>query len=95
MASAVDSEARKSDAESDLEAFREEARAFLAENFPPELRGKNNILSSVEEAGEESEAEKAWRLATGEKGWGTPTWPSEYGGGGLTKIVDTVGEARR
>ena len=73
------------DTKADLDSFREEARAFLAENFPPELRGKNNLLSSVEEAGEESPAEKAWRVAMGEKGWGTPTWPKEYGGGGLTK----------
>ncbi|MBY8338049.1 acyl-CoA dehydrogenase family protein, partial [Alteriqipengyuania sp. NZ-12B] len=80
MASVAEPEAK-----ADLDAFREEVRAFLAENFPPELRGKNNLLSSVEEAGEESPAEKAWRLAMGEKGWGTPTWPKEYGGGGLTK----------
>ncbi|MEC8179700.1 MAG: acyl-CoA dehydrogenase family protein, partial [Pseudomonadota bacterium] len=80
MASVAEPEAK-----ADLDAFREEVRAFLAENFPSELRGKNNILSSVEEAGEESPAEKAWRLAMGEKGWGTPTWPKEYGGGGLTK----------
>ena len=73
------------DTRADLDSFREEARAFLAENFPPELRGKNNLLSSVEEAGEESPAEKAWRVAMGEKGWGTPTWPKEYGGGGLNR----------
>ena len=58
------------EAQNDLDTFREEARAFLAQNFPPELRGKNNILSSVEEAGKESPEEKAWRIAMGEKGWG-------------------------
>ena len=26
-----------------------------------------------------------WRVALGEKGWGTPTWPAEYGGGGLSQ----------
>jgi alkylation response protein AidB-like acyl-CoA dehydrogenase len=26
----------------------------------------------------------AWRKAIGEKGWATPTWPTEYGGGGLS-----------
>src|SRR5271163_4690575 len=25
-----------------------------------------------------------WRKAIGEKGWATPTWPSQYGGGGLS-----------
>ena len=85
MASAADADAPKADDASEIEAFREDARAFLAENFPPELRGKDNLLSSVEEAADESPAEKAWRTAMGEKGWGTPTWPKEYGGGGLTK----------
>ena len=28
---------------------------------------------------------EAWREAVGAKGWGTPTWPKEYGGGGLSK----------
>jgi alkylation response protein AidB-like acyl-CoA dehydrogenase len=26
-----------------------------------------------------------WKSAMGEKGWGTPTWPREFGGGGLTR----------
>src|SRR5690606_11023814 len=26
----------------------------------------------------------AWLERLGAKGWGTPTWPAEYGGGGLT-----------
>ncbi|MAO03893.1 MAG: acyl-CoA dehydrogenase [Citromicrobium sp.] len=85
MASAAEADAQNNAGPSDLDAFREEVREFLAANFPPELRGKSNILSSVEEAGEEGPAEKAWRLAMGEKGWGTPTWPKEYGGGGLTR----------
>ncbi|WP_370177904.1 acyl-CoA dehydrogenase family protein [Alteriqipengyuania sp.] len=85
MASVAEPDTQESGTKPDLDSFREEVRAFLAENFPPELRGKNNLLSSVEEAGQESAAEKAWRLAMGEKGWGTPTWPKEYGGGGLTK----------
>jgi alkylation response protein AidB-like acyl-CoA dehydrogenase len=67
------------------EAFREEARAFLAEHFPPELKGKSNTLASVEGPTDESLAQKSWREAMGSRGWGTPTWPKEYGGGGLTK----------
>jgi len=85
MASAAEADAQNNTGPSDLDAFREEVREFLAANFPPELRGKSNILSSVEEAGEEGPVEKTWRLAMGEKGWGTPTWPKEYGGGGLTR----------
>ena len=67
------------------EAFREEVKAFLAEHFPPELKGKSNMLASVEGPTEETPAQKAWREAMGGRGWGTPTWPREYGGGGLSK----------
>ena len=28
--------------------------------------------------------QELWRRRMGEKGWGTPTWPEEYGGGGLS-----------
>jgi alkylation response protein AidB-like acyl-CoA dehydrogenase len=31
-----------------------------------------------------------WRKRMGEKGWGTPTWPKEYGGGGLTNAQARV-----
>jgi alkylation response protein AidB-like acyl-CoA dehydrogenase len=67
------------------DAFREEVREFLAENFPPELKGKGNALASVEGPTREGPAEKAWREAMGARGWGVPTWPKEYGGGGLTR----------
>ncbi len=67
------------------DAFREEVRTFLAENFPPELKGKGNALASVEGPTAETELQKQWREAMGARGWGTPTWPKEYGGGGLNK----------
>ena len=80
MASLAEPESPTSD-----EDFRQEVQDFLAENFPPELKGKSNALSSVEGPTEESPAERAWREAMGAKGWGTPTWPAEYGGGGLSR----------
>ncbi|AKM07881.1 acyl-CoA dehydrogenase family protein [Pelagerythrobacter marensis] len=67
------------------DAFREEVRQFLAANFPPELKGKGNALASVEGPAQESDAQRKWREAMGERGWGTPTWPREYGGGGLPR----------
>ena len=73
------------DTQSEEAVFREEARQFLSENFPPELKGKSNALSSVEGPTQESDAQRRWREAMGERGWGTPTWPKEYGGGGLTR----------
>jgi acyl-CoA dehydrogenase len=31
----------------------------------------------------QSEAQKLWLQRMGERGWTVPTWPKEYGGGGL------------
>lgn len=73
-----------------LAEFRAEVQAFLAENFPPSLKGKSNAMRSVEGPGEETAEEKAWREAMGSRGWGTPTWPKEYGGGGLSKAEARV-----
>ena len=73
------------DLHSEEEAFRTEVQQFLAENFPAELKGKGNALSAIEGPDEESEAERQWREAMGARGWGVPTWPKEYGGGGLTR----------
>lgn len=67
------------------DAFREEVRAFLAENFASELKDNNNALSAVEGPISETPAQKQWREAMGARGWGTPTWPKEYGGGGLSR----------
>jgi alkylation response protein AidB-like acyl-CoA dehydrogenase len=68
--------------EVELEQFRDEARAWLQANFPAALAGKA-FLASVEVTTTHSDL-KAWRKAIGAKGWATPTWPAEYGGGGLT-----------
>jgi alkylation response protein AidB-like acyl-CoA dehydrogenase len=68
-----------------LDAFREEVRAFLTEHFPEELRGNDNAMSAVEGPSEETPAQRAWREAMGAKGWGVPTWPAQYGGGGLSR----------
>ncbi|RDE06772.1 acyl-CoA dehydrogenase family protein [Sphingomonas aracearum] len=67
------------------EDFRQEVRSWLAENFPPTLKGMDNALASVEGPTEETPEMTAWRRAMGEKGWGVPTWPKEYGGGGLSR----------
>src|SRR5579859_6299556 len=71
----------------DLEAFRAEARAWLEENFPEGFRREpsRQLTSAAGLADDESPDAKAWRKAMGEKGWGTPTWPAEYGGGGLSR----------
>ena len=67
------------------EAFRAEVKSFLDNNFPAELKGKGNAMAGVEGPTKETPTAKAWREAMGARGWGTPTWPKEYGGGGLSR----------
>ena len=67
-----------------LEDFRKEAADWLAENFPKSLVGKENVLATVEGEAKADPDAKAWKKAMGDKGWGTPTWPKAYGGGGLS-----------
>jgi alkylation response protein AidB-like acyl-CoA dehydrogenase len=66
----------------DLDAFRAEAREWIEANFPASLKGKPNPMMR-EERSAPSPDQDAWRKAMGEKGWGVPTWPTLYGGGGL------------
>ncbi|MCH4892522.1 acyl-CoA dehydrogenase [Sphingomonas sp. SFZ2018-12] len=75
---------RAEDVTDPLESFRATARAWLAEHFPPALKGKDHGLSALEGPSELSPDEAAWKKAIGEKGWSVPTWPVEYGGGGLS-----------
>jgi alkylation response protein AidB-like acyl-CoA dehydrogenase len=76
----------------DAEAFRAEARAWLDANFPEVLKRdpaqQGGIAAGL--ASVETPAVKAWREAMGAKGWGTPTWPKEYGGGGLSRAEARV-----
>src|SRR5262245_15743286 len=86
VALAAPENARMSD--TDLEAFRAEARTWLEANFPPALKGQA-ALAAGEGPRSTDPALSKWRKAIGEKGWATPTWPKQYGGGGLS-----VAEAR-
>ena len=60
-------------------AFQKEVRDFIAENYPAELRGK-------QDEGEELAKEDflAWHKILYKKGWVAPAWPVEYGGTGWT-----------
>ena len=69
----------------DAEAFRLEARSWLEENFPKALRDNPAAQMAAMMGGAETAEVKTWRERMGEKGWGTPTWPKAYGGGGLTR----------
>lgn len=79
-----------SDSPKELEAFRAEARAWLDAMFPKSLVGRAaQVMSSEVIDGAEEDAH-LWAQRLGEKGWGTPTWPAEYGGGGLSQLQAKV-----
>jgi alkylation response protein AidB-like acyl-CoA dehydrogenase len=67
-----------------LEAFRAEARAWLDENFPASLRRKDDLLEAYMGGEKPVGDAELWKKRMGEKGWGAPTWPKAYGGGGLS-----------
>ncbi len=72
---------------SDLEAFRQETRAWLETNCPPSMRTPGSEEETVwggRKAKYKNPEAKLWLDRMGEKGWTCPTWPKEYGGGGLT-----------
>ncbi len=60
-------------------AFQKEVRDFIAENYPAELRGK-------QDEGDELTKEDflSWHRILYKKGWVAPAWPVEYGGTGWT-----------
>lgn len=86
MATAADTDTRPGL----LDAFRADVRAWLAANFPASLKDKDNAMSAVEGPVELTPDEAAWKKARGDKGWGVPTWPAEYGGGGLSRAEARV-----
>jgi alkylation response protein AidB-like acyl-CoA dehydrogenase len=75
---------------SDLEAFRSEAGAWLKENFPKSLAGRGGLVMASEVIDDTQKEALAWGKRLGAKGWGTPTWPAEYGGGGLSQLQAQV-----
>jgi acyl-CoA dehydrogenase len=74
---------------SDLQAFRQETRQWLADNCPPTMRvpatSSDDQCWGGRNATFKSEEQKQWMERMAAKGWTAPTWPAEYGGGGLDK----------
>ncbi len=79
----------------DLDAFRTEVRGWLEANYPAELAdpkaktdpeavwGGRRFLDS-------KDPQIVWMQRMAAKGWTTPTWPKEYGGGGLSSAEARV-----
>jgi len=75
-------------ADTNLEAFRAEARSWIDAHFPKSLKGKD-ALSFFEGFGSKDPDFLKWKEAMGEKGWGIATWPKPWGGG-LSKAQGRV-----
>jgi len=82
----------------DLETFRAEARAWLEANCPPSMRqgavavtedDDGSIWGGRKAKWKNPEA-KQWLDRMAGKGWTAPTWPKEYGGGGLSNAENRV-----
>jgi len=78
------------DPKPDLDAFRAEARAWIEENFPASLKGRAAELMGGETIAKSEADAGLWAQRLGAKGWGTPTWPAAYGGGGLGQLEAQV-----
>ncbi len=67
------------------DGFRAEAADWLARNFPRVLKGREDLLAALDGSVAETPEQTTWRKAMASRGWGTPTWPAAYGGGGLSQ----------
>ena len=74
---------------SDLEAFRQDARAWLDDNCPPSMRtpmkAESDQIWGGRKASYANPESKEWLDAMASRGWTAPLWPKEYGGGGLSR----------
>ncbi|MBI1328569.1 MAG: acyl-CoA dehydrogenase [Alphaproteobacteria bacterium] len=76
----------------DLEKFRSETRAWLQANCPASMRGDapgitdddGMVWGGRKQVFKNPDA-KLWLDRMAERGWTAPTWPKEYGGGGLSR----------
>ncbi|MCC6765144.1 MAG: acyl-CoA dehydrogenase family protein [Deltaproteobacteria bacterium] len=74
----------------DLEQFRADARQWLEKSAPPEMRVPPKSQDEICWGGRRASASYPapvlrWLAVMAERGWTAPTWPREYGGGGLSK----------
>jgi len=71
-----------------LEQFREETRQWLTANAPQSMftpvRSTDDLCWGGRRTAYEPEV-KRWLDVMAERGWTAPTWPKQYGGGGLGK----------
>ncbi|HXH22249.1 MAG TPA: acyl-CoA dehydrogenase family protein [Dehalococcoidia bacterium] len=80
-------------------AFREEVRAFIQKECPPELRlgtargamfGGGGFLPAGVRPEEYRELSRAWMKKLAARGWAAPHWPKEYGGAGFSVVEQFI-----
>ena len=64
------------------EQFREEVRDWLETNCPNSMRQGSVHFEDAYEVYQSDDA-LLWQERAASRGWTAPTWPSEYGGGGM------------
>ena len=78
----------------ELSAFRAETRAWLEANCPAEMRlpmtSEDDVCWGGRNVKFSSPAQKHWLEVMAAKGWTVPTWPTAYGGGGLSSLQAKV-----
>ncbi len=67
----------------ELDDFRQEVAAWLTKNCPEGARGPGQIATGSSKVELQKDV-KLWLERCAERGFTAPTWPTEYGGGGLT-----------
>jgi len=83
---------------SELDDFRADTAAWLAENCPDGARGTGQLNVGSSKVQLEPDMQ-LWVDRMAERGWTAPTWPTAYGGGGLTPqqakiLYDEMGKLR-
>ncbi len=71
-----------------MDAFRAETRAWLEANCPPAMRTPmpaEQIVAGGRNPSWQMPEQKLWLDRMGARGWTAPTWPRQYGGGGLDR----------
>ena len=64
--------------------FREDTRTWLEENCPQSMRRQGPVPSGGITVTTAQPDAREWLTRMAERGWTVPTWPKEYGGGGLS-----------
>ena len=74
--------------DAELDGFRAEARAWLEENCPPSMRTpmpEDETPWAGRRFTWRNPDAKLWLERMAARGWTAPTWPTGYGGGGLSR----------